>query len=236
MLRAFMVQYGLKTTPEIQALRYALAAQERGLTAANRSFYLPTLGLQATVNNVFVREGAGSDFDDSNVPPEFSDIIRQPLDTTWNVGLNLNYALFEGGRKIANRRQQIESLADLRLQLQSLEDKTEQRIRSAFHSAGASYASIEQAEIGQNAAEETLALVEDSYSRGAVTILDLLDAQNNALVAAEVRAQAVFDFLIDLAEAERSIGLLVIQMTPAQQDAFFDEIDTYFRQQSGTGN
>ena len=54
--------------------------------------------------------------------------------------------------------------------------------------------------------EKNLDLVTDAYSRGAVSILDLLDAQHAALVAEESATNAVFDFLSDLMNLQRSLG------------------------------
>jgi outer membrane protein TolC len=223
--RAFMVKEGLETTPEIRGFEEAIAAEERALSSANRSFWLPSLSLFADVSEIFAREGAGSDFDPTLLPPGFG----PAQDRAWSVGLSLDYSI-EGGAKIARRRQAIEALADLRLQLGSATELIEQRIRSALHTTGASYAVIEQSELAADAAGQSLALVEDAYSRGAATILDLLDAQNNSLIAEEDAANATYDFLIDLMEAERSVGRLVLQMNDAEREAFFDRMDAYFAQ------
>ena len=82
----------------------------------------------------------------------------------------------------------------------------EQRIRSSLHLAGASFAGIEQAREAVAAAEKSLEVVQEAYSLGSATILDLLDAQNAAFSAEQVAANAVYDFLIDLVEVERRHG------------------------------
>ncbi len=224
-LRGFMVAYGLRETPEIKALSEAIAAQRRGLDSSGRSFWLPELGLEAGVTNVFARDGAGSDIDTSQFP--FS-LIGEPKDLSWQVGVSATYSLFEGGAKIAARRQAATELLQLRTELDSVRQKVEQRVRSAFHQAGASYAGIQQSRIAADAARQSLDLVEDAYSSGAATILDLLDAQNNALVADEVAANAVYDFLVDLIAAQRAAGLMVIQMDETERSSFFQELDAFF--------
>lgn len=50
-----------------------------------------------------------------------------------------------------------------------------------------------------------LTLLFNSF-RGAISILDLLDAQHAALVAEESATNTVFDFLIDLMNLQRSLG------------------------------
>ena len=57
-----------------------------------------------------------------------------------------------------------------------------------------------------DAAARTLELVQDSYARGAASILDLLDAQNNALTSELAAVTAVYDFLDDWAEVQRSVA------------------------------
>ena len=224
-LRAFMVKEGLESTPEIRAFEEAIAAKEREAASAGRSFWLPTFTLIADLAYVFAREGEGSDV--SGIPPQFAPIFGAPEDLSWSVGLSANYAI-EGGAKIARRQQALKSLEDLRLQLASTTELIEQRIRSAMHTTGASYAGIEQSRLSAEAAGQSLDLVEDAYGRGAATIIDLLDAQNNSLIAELTAATAVYDFLIDLMEAERSIGKLVLQMSEKERAAFFDRMDQYF--------
>ena len=68
--------------------------------------------------------------------------------------------------------------------------------------------SASSAGVSADAAAKTLELVQDSYGRGAASILDLLDAQNAALTAEFAAETSVYDFLDDWAEVRRSIGEL----------------------------
>ena len=74
-------------------------------------------------------------------------------------------------------------------------------MRSALHRAAASIAGIGFAEDAADAARRNLALVTDAYEEGVLSILDLIDAQNAALVAEQESATAVYDYLIDLMDA-----------------------------------
>ena len=75
------------------------------------------------------------------------------------------------------------ALQALKLQRDATRETVEQRIRSAMHAVGASYAAIGLSRDAAQAAAENLELVTDSYSRGVVSILTLLDAQNASLSA-----------------------------------------------------
>ena len=104
----------------------------------------------------------------------------------------------------------------------------EQRVRSALHDFGASYASIELARDGAGAARETLRLVTDAYSRGTASVVDVLDAQNAAVVAELDAANAVYDFLIHMMEVERAVGQYGVLMSGEERDAFFQRLEAYF--------
>ncbi len=72
--------------------------------------------------------------------------------------------------------------------------------------------SSDTTDIGADAAGKTLELVRDAYARGAASIIALLDAQNNALASELAAETAVYNFLDDWAEVQRSVaGLNVAQ-------------------------
>jgi outer membrane protein TolC/ABC-type uncharacterized transport system substrate-binding protein len=227
-LRSFMVEEALAYSPEIQGIDAAIAAQERAGRSASRAFWQPTVALQAKVSNMFVREGAGSDPVSISLPPSMSELFTRPDDIDWSIGLSASFPLFNGGEKYAKRSQVVEKLAQLRFEREAVTDRIEQRVRSALQLAGASYAGIEQARLAADAADQSLDLMIDAYSQGAATIIDLIDAQNAALVAGEVAANAVYDFLIDLMEVERSIGKVALQMSDEEREAFFTRIEDFF--------
>ena len=105
-------------------------------------------------------------------------------------------------------------------------ERIEQRVRSAAHTVGASYAGIGQTLKAAEAASKSLDVVRDAYSRGVVSVVDLLDAQNAALVSDLAAADAYYTFVIDLVAVGRAIGLL--SFTTEAQEAFFKRADEYF--------
>lgn len=222
-LRRFLVEEGLQNSPELRAMDAAIAAQTRILASTTRAFWLPTLALQGQATNIFSRSGAGSDF--SRVFPDVDDL-------NWNMAVNVSFPLFKGSGKLAERARASEELSRLRTERESIAEKIEQRIRSALHLAGASYAGIEQARLSAEAAHKTLELVQDSYREGVLSILDLIDAQNAALISDEVAANAVYDFIIDLMGVERSIGEFYFMRSTEERAAFFRRMGIYFERAS----
>jgi outer membrane protein TolC len=139
-------------------------------------------------------------------------------------------ALFEGGARVAQTRQASAEVTRLTVEREAAAERIEQRVRSALHVMGASYASIDLSEDASAAAKSNFDLVSDAYARGAVTILDLLDAQNAFLVAELGAADAVYDFLVDLMEVQRAIGSFSFVITAEERELFLQRMDEYFEQ------
>jgi outer membrane protein TolC len=224
--RDFMVTEGLGNAPELLAFDAAIAARERSLTASRRSFFAPDIVFQGSVERPF-RGGASSS--GLVLPPDLfpGADFALPNDIDWTLFFDISLPLFTSGERPAVRDQDIEELSRLRFERASTAERIEQRIRSALHRAGASFAGIRLAEQAAEAAGNNLDLVTDSYSRGAVSIIDLLDAQNAFLVADEAAENALYDFLIDLMEAERSVGRLCFLMEPEEREALFERADAF---------
>ena len=186
----FIVREGLEKAPELAALEALLSATQRELKANRRAYWSPTVSLQGEVIHVMdeVRQAG----------------LSAEADTDWSVGINVTLPLFEGGARSAKVSRGRLTLRQIFTQRDATRERIEQRIRVALHDISASYPSIQLSKDAAVAAKKNLELVTESYSRGAVSILDLLDAQNAALVAEESATNAVFDFLIDLMNLQRS--------------------------------
>lgn len=226
-LRDFMVQEGIAVSPELQRLDAAIAVQRRLYSSTRRAFIAPTIGLRASIANTYWRAGAGSGGSGLQLPAG-SGTLLQADDTNWSLGINFSFPLYTGSSRIAARAQAREELTRIRVERDAIAEQIEQRIRSAMHQMGASYAGIQQARLAAVAADNNLQLVTDAYSQGAVNIIQLIDAQNAGLVAAQAAASAVYDFLIDLMAAERAIGQFSLLKTPEERNAFFQRLDAYF--------
>lgn len=220
-LREFLSIVAIETSPEIQALDQAIAAQDRVLANTGRAFLLPTVGLQGELSHTFDRRGEGSEAPAGPLP------LSEPEDTKWNVGIEASLPLFRGGSRVAERRQARETLEELRMRRASLAEKLEERVRAAMHRAGSSFAGIGLSRAAAEAARKNYELVADAYSKGALDVIELLDAQNAALVADERAANAVYDFLVDYVEVERAAGFLTCLKTEAEVEAMAERLDAF---------
>ncbi len=217
----FLVKEGMANSPELSALQNAINARDRALTSATNSFWAPTLAVQADYTNVFFRSGAGSEYQ-SFFPNQI-----QPDDQFWSVALNFSFPLFHGAERFAQRRQSNDELDQLQIEYNSVAQKIEQQIRSRIYIVGAAFAAIEQTRLASEAANKSLNVVQDSYAQGLVSILDLLDAQNTALIADELAATAVFDFILELMATERALGKFYLKMSDEEIEALQGRLEVY---------
>ena len=222
-LRDFMVTEGLAASTELRALDAAIAAQRRAATAARRDYWVPTLALQAGLDERLSRSGAGSQ---PASLPGFE--LPAADDTSWSLALSAAVTLFAGGSKRAAAEQAVLDLERLELERTATAERIEQRIRSGVALARASFAGIELSRQASEAARKSLDLVSDAYARGAVSILDLLDAQNVALNAELLEANSVYDFFIDLMEVQRAANRFDFFLGPEERDLWYQRLEQFF--------
>jgi outer membrane protein TolC len=78
------------------------------------------------------------------------------------------------------------------------------------------------------AANENLAMVGDAYTRGDVSITDLIDAQDTALAADLAAADAKYGFLDDFVNVLRAVGEFGLLLDPASRDAWLGRVEAWF--------
>ena len=89
-----------------------------------------------------------------------------------------------------------------------------------YSDAANANAGIELADAASDAARRNLDLVTSAYEQGVVPILDLLDAQQAALMAEPEAANAGHDHLIDQMAVQRALGRFRFFMNPEESAAF----------------
>ena len=225
LFRRFLVAEGLAHSVEIRGLDAAVAAQERKLASAKRAWWAPTAVLSAEVTESLAEDGTGTQ--GPALPAPLAGILPEVDDTSWTVGVKVSLPLLEGGGRSAEEREALESLEQLRLERAAVRERIEQRIQAEAIDTEASFPGIELSRDAAEAARKNLDLVTDSYSRGVVSILDLIDAQNAALVADQVAANAVYDFLVDLMEIQRAMNGFDFFLATGERDAWFERLAVF---------
>ena len=221
LFKEFMVKQSLEQAPELKEIEASIKAQQRDLKAARRNMYLPDFTLSGQYTDKISKSGEGS-ADRPGVN-----------DSEYVIALDLDFPLFTSGAKSADVKRARESLDQFILQKYNTEDLIEQRIRNSMFSTDASYPSIKLSRASADAAHRNLNVVTDKYSRGQVDILDLLDAQDQALESDQDAANAVYDFLIDLVAVQRAAGHYDLMLSMEDRSAWFDRLDEFIASQSG---
>jgi outer membrane protein TolC len=213
--RDFMAAEGLEAAPELQRIDAAVAAQERLVTSRRRAFTSPSVVLSAGYEEELA--SGGVDF-----------MPALPSDSSWNVAVTVGLPLYAGGARAAEYTKAREDLEQLRIERTASEERIEQRVRANLRLGFSSFNSIELAQESSRAAAENLELVTEAYARGAVNVIQLLDAQNAAVASQEAAANAVHDFLLDYMATQRAVGSFRLLWEPSEHDAWFAELESYY--------
>ena len=215
----FAVADALAQAPELKSVDATIVAQQRAARSAQRAYWLPELALRASGSDAFERSGAGS-----QTSPFFPD------EESWNVTLQATLPLLTGGARRADYARARYGVQQLEAQRASAADGVEARTRAALHRTASSFPSIELSQEAAAAARENLTMVRDAYAKGAVSVTDLVDAQDASLEAELAAAEAKYTFLIDFVAVLRATGSFDILLDPASRQNWFERVDAYFRE------
>lgn len=238
-LTEFLVNYGLKKSVDLQMLKSIIEVKERSLTSIQLSRFVPTVAAFGTLTKTFYKSEIKSPFNlkfpdpPPTISPEIPAYIGQifsgfsiplPNDIDWNVGINASLNLFNGLGTSAQIEQSDIELTQIKLQQKSIEDKIALGIRSEMENLKAKNFGMKQSQIQVEAANRTLKIVSDSYSRGAIPILFLLDAQSAALNAQQVSANSLYDLFISYMQLQRTIGQYDVFLTSEERESFLNDM------------
>ncbi|UCD35655.1 MAG: TolC family protein, partial [Nitrospiraceae bacterium] len=217
LFRDFLVMKGLEISPELRRFDAEIAARERIMVSAKRAFWLPDVSLQGNVTELFSEGGEG----------QRSDSPADINDTDWTVGVFATLPLFTSGQKTATYSRTRHELDRIRIDREAARERIEQRILSAVNLTRSSYPAIELSRDAGKAAQENLTLVSDSYERGIKSIIDLIDAQNQALVSDQRAANSVYDFLIDFMNVLRAVGSFDFLLSETGREEWLQDFRVY---------
>ncbi len=213
----FLVAETTESLPEIKEIDEAILANERILTSYGRKRFLPDVVASARTDQVFSRDGAGSEID-------------LPDENSWQVGVNASWPLFPGGEISVRTRQLRIDISRLQTQRADLIHGLELTLRNNVLDLVTKTFNIELSRRAAEAGAKSLDLVQDSYEKGLVAIVQLLDAQNVALTSKLAAANAVYEYFISYLNLERSMGRFVMLTTKQQQVDFFNRFEQYLKE------
>jgi outer membrane protein len=240
LLTDVLVHEGIINSGELQQLDAVIAAQERTYTSIRNSLFLPTVAAFGGYTNTFYKSAVSSPYQLTNAPAPPSSIPAElpaylgqlftaitpklPDKVDWNVGIQLSFNLFQGFSTSARQEQASQNLQQYRLQRDAAQEKISLRIRAQMESVKAAHFAIQQTRLAQEAARKGLQIVMEAYSRGGVSILSLLDAQNASLSADLVAANSLYNFFVAYMQLQRAVGKFDILMSPAARQEMLDRV------------
>lgn len=200
LLREFMVDEGLRNSPEFKQTDRRKAAQQRLKEGFARELWLPHFFVDGGIQHDFWRDGKGA------TTPENDLGLPQPDKFGWDVGLFLAIPLSRGGSGVAAMRESAILVERLAAQLDRIAQDIDSGVRTELYSAGAALASVRLTRNAAEAARNNLQLIVDLYQRGKVDIITLIDAQTQSLIANLAAANAAYDYMLALLFVNRAIG------------------------------
>ncbi len=216
----YIVSKGLEDAPELNLADRLIEAGERQVQASTRRFWVPQFELVASGSDNLTRSGAGSG--------NLSGLIDWS-DQSWSLGVQARLPIFSGGALRAGLSRSRYALKQQRQTREAVEQQIETRIRVAMHRVGSSYAAIDLSIAAAEASSENLDIVTDGYSKGAVSVTELIDAQNVALAAELAAAEARYVYMIDLIDVLRAAGNFQLILDPLYLGAWYSEVEDFFK-------
>jgi outer membrane protein TolC len=217
LFREFILSQARDYSPELKRVDELIGGQQREVTSARRAFFIPDLVAVGTVSNEFSRSGAGSER-----------TALTPSSTGWFVGIQATIPVFSGGALQAKLSESRHQLRQLDAQRHATTDAVDARARSVLARLPSSYPAIALSREAAAAARENYAKVADAYTRGVVSITDLISAQDASLSAELSQAQATFTFLIDFADTLRVSNSFDVLLDPQTREPWYNAVDAWF--------
>jgi outer membrane protein TolC len=208
-----MIVQGKNNSPELKQLDFQIASTERQLVSNRRSYWSPEVSIAGQVDHTI---------DEDPVL-----VNSNEGESDWQVALNLSLPLYQGGARRSRVNQSVYELHQLNLQRGAIEERVELLVRQNLHAVQASFPSMDLAQIAADAAGKNLELVQDNYAVGAVSVIDFLDARDEFLIGERNAINAVYDFLIDLMNLQRSTAEFDFFVDPEEMQRTVDEIKRY---------
>ena len=113
-----------------------------------------------------------------------------------------------------------------------MKNKIIQRLYTELENVGLSMPNVNLSEQAYEAANKSLILVQDGYSKGVINITELIDAQSAALRSQLFAANSVYQYYIDFISLQRSIGYYLFLMSPEETVNFLHRADQYMLEHS----
>lgn len=136
----------------------------------------------------------------------YADRDFPPTGNVWGVGLNLTVPLFSGFSSVEQLREATAAINSIEARQDNLTLQIIKEVESAWLGGNEAAARMVSTEKEVAAANESKALAEGRYQEGVGSIIEVTDAQSQALDAKTANIQARYDYYTALARLDRAVG------------------------------
>jgi len=216
-LTDFLVDEAVNHNPNKKYIVQQMNALERKRKQDKRLFYTPDISLQAGMNQVFLRDGLGSE------PLAGQSFI----DNTWNIGVGLRYPIFSQMLRRTNLKTstiQLDQLNNSRIQL---DQELELAVRTSVLNAVSASTNINFSKIASENAASNFELMQIRYGEGDIDITQLIDAQRNSIQAKLRYAVSVYDYIRSQLNIQFAIGFFPLLSPESQLQEFRERFLMY---------
>jgi outer membrane protein TolC len=150
--------------------------------------------------------------------------------------INLQWTIFEGGRRVAELRIADSRIREAIAQAQSIADTIAYQVTVAYEQVTTSRAAIEHSRPAVDQAEENQRLVVARAKVGDATSSDITDAESTLTRAQQEYLNSIHDYLIALARLDYATGVTMAPraVRAAGRSAAADEVGSRTIERSGT--
>jgi outer membrane protein TolC len=128
------------------------------------------------------------------------------LTEVWELGVTLNWNIFDGGNKIARLRESRALLSGAQVRVQATQLDIWQQVEQALLTVREAEERIQASGVAVQSSLENFRLAQGRFDAGVGTILEVTDAQLALTQAQNTATQALADFRIAVSRLERATG------------------------------
>ena len=218
-LISLVVDTALDTSPELKSVDSLIDATRILRGYYKRRFVVPEasveFGYSRTLNQAFDNV--------SGIEPWLR-VVPEDSDNHWALQLKLVWPLFEGGGKVVDVRKNRATLRKLESLHREASQIIEERARNALIHAARARRDMDFARKAAQAARKNFKITRDGYAQGTSTILDLLDAQREAVLQEREALLSEYDYLKAIVEVQRSMNGIAALIPEEEQQIWWEDL------------
>ncbi|MBI3031372.1 MAG: TolC family protein [Candidatus Rokubacteria bacterium] len=188
MVEGQLIPEALRQRPEYRRINALVTAADASVRQAFRNFFPDVSGVGSY----------GGTFRNPTSPDDLAE--------TWQLGLQLNWSIFDGGNKIARYQEANKNVDAARSRVQAIELSISQEVVQADLNLHETQERTQAAKKAVESAQENFRLAQGRFDAGVGTIIELTDAQLALTQAQSTEAQALTDYRIAVSRLERALG------------------------------